>query len=179
MQTFGDMAKALNRSPVYLTGFQKRFELPVFEGAGYSPAYLAFLRGVIHLRTFDISEETLRDLWQLEKKLLQLLHVDSTGSPTWFLDSCGAITHRDHRLLLTNHDLGIPLTGGEIQTGLNFAASLPELFAGKEMGEDALRVLRECLKLRNRILTDLAAELPHVRGAVKWATPLTKHAAHG
>jgi len=33
MQAFSDMAKALNRSPVYLTGLQKRFELPTFDGA--------------------------------------------------------------------------------------------------------------------------------------------------
>lgn len=169
MRTFGDMAKELNRSTVYLSGLQKRFELPTFEGAAYSDAYVAFLRGVINLRTFDIAEETLRDLWQLEKKLLQLLHVDSTGSPTWFLNSCGTITGRDRRLLLTNHDLGIPLNGREVQPGLNFADSLPELFAGNEMGEDAFRVSHECLKLRARILADLAAELPHVRAAVKWA----------
>jgi hypothetical protein len=67
MQSFADLAKALNRSPVYLSGLQKRFELPTFAGAAYSPAYLAFLRGLIALRTFDFSEETLRDLWQLEK----------------------------------------------------------------------------------------------------------------
>src|SRR5450759_191210 len=34
--TFSEMAKALNRSPVYLSGLQKRFELPVFEGTAYS-----------------------------------------------------------------------------------------------------------------------------------------------
>jgi hypothetical protein len=174
MRTFGDLAKELNRSPVYLSGLQKRFELPILAGAAYSPAYVAFLRNVICLRAFDISEEALRDLWQLEKKLLQLLHVDSAGSPTWFLDACGAITGRDRRLLLTNHDLGVPLTGSEVQPGLNFADALPELFVGQEMGEDALRVLRDCLKFRARILADLAAELPHLRAAIKWAAPLAK-----
>lgn len=172
MHTFGDMAAALNRSTVYLSGLQKRFELPAFEGAAYSPAYLAYLRGVIHLRTFDISEESLRDLWHLEKKLLQLLHVDSAGSPTWFLDSCGMVSHPKRRLLLSNYDLGVPISPGELQTGLNFADTLPELFAGKEMGEDALRVLRECLKICARILADLTTELPHVRTAVKWAKPI-------
>jgi len=176
MRTFGDMAAALNRSPLFLSWVQKRFELPVLEGPAYSPAYVAFLRGIIALRTFDISQETLRDLWHLEKKLLQLLHVDSAGSRTWFLDSCGATTHPERRLLLTNYDLGLPLTGGEVQTGLNFANSFPELFAGKEMGEDALRVLPECLKLRARIRADIAAELLHVRAAVKWATSHAKHA---
>lgn len=145
------------------------------EGAAYSPAYLAFLRTVVALRTFDIAEETLRDLWHIEKKLLQLLHVDSTGSPTWFLDSCGLTTHSSRRLLLTNYDLGITLTGSEIQTGLNFADSLPELFAGNEMGEDTLRVLRECLKLRSRILSDLATELPRVRTAMHWVATILKH----
>jgi len=175
MPTFGEMAKELNRSPVYLSGLQKRFELPAFEGDNYSDACLAFLRNLIALRTFNISEETLLDLWHLEKKLIQLLHGDSTASRTWFLDSCGAITHHDRRLLLTNYDLGVPLNAGEVQIGLNFADSAPELFAGQEMGEDALRMLRECLKIRARILADIAAELPRVRAAVKWAVPFTKY----
>ena len=175
MITFGDMAKELNRSTIYLSGLQKRFELPAFEGAAYSPAYVAFLRGIIAFRTFDIPEEILRDLWHLEKKLLHLLHVDSTGSRTWFLDFSGVSQHSERRLLLTNYDLGVPLTASEVQIGLNFADSAPELFAGKEMGEDALRVLRECVKIRARIQADVAAELLHVRAAVKWATSSTGH----
>ena len=174
MHSLGDISKSLNRATVYVSGLQARFALPVLQGAAYSNAYLEFLRALITLRTLNISEETLRDLWKLEKKLLQLLHVDSAGSRTWFLDACGATTHPERRLLLTNHDLGVPLTGSEVQTGLNFANSLPELFAGKEMGEDALRVLRECLRIRACILADIATELPHVRAAVKWAMPLVK-----
>ena len=42
------------------------------------------------------------------------------------------------------------------------------------MGEDALRVLDECLKLEKTILNDVRAELPHVREAVKWAAHLPK-----
>lgn len=174
MRTFGDLAKALNRSPVYLAGLQKRFDLPGFEGAAYSDAYLAFLRGITVLRTFNISEETLHDLWLLEKKILQLLHVDSAGSRTWFLDSCGVSKHSDRRLLLTNYDLGVPIAASEIQTGLNFASSLPELFPGREMGEDALRVLDECLKIRAKILNDTATELPHVRAAIHWVKPFAR-----
>jgi hypothetical protein len=175
MRTFSDLAKELNRSPVYLSGLQKRFEMPVFEDTPYSDAYIAFLRAFIALRTLNISEDILLELWHLEKKLLQLLHVDSTGSRTWFLDSCTAVKHPERHLLLTNYDLGIPLNASEVQIGLNFADSAPELFAGQEMGEDALRVLRECLKIRARILTDISIELPHVRDAVKWAATLAKH----
>lgn len=169
----GDMLKSLNRAAVYVSGLQARFELPVFDGVGYSNAYLEFLRTIVALRSFNITEEILRDLWHLEIKLLQLLHVDAAGSRTWFLDSCGATTHSGRRLLLTNHDLGVALNGSEVQPGLNFANSLPELFTGKEMGEDTLRVLQESLKLRARILADVSAELPHTRAATKWATAFT------
>jgi hypothetical protein len=174
MHTLADMATNLNRSTVYLSGLQKRFELPACEGAGYPDAYLEFFRTVVYLRTFGVSEESLRDLWILEKKLLTLLHVDSTGSRTWFMDACGRTTHRERRLMLSNFDLGIPLNAREVQTGLDFSDRLPELFEGKAMGEDALRVLDECLKLEKTILKDVRAELPHVREAVKWAAHLPK-----
>ena len=169
MHTFADLAKALNRSTVYLSGLQSRFELPVIEGAAYSEAYLAFLQTVVHLRTLSITEEMLRDLWHIEKKLLVLLHADSTGSPTWFLDSCGATTSPKRRLLLTNYELGAEVQGKGVQLGLNFADTAPELFAGKEMGEDALRVLNDYRKLHARISANVKAELPQVREAVAWS----------
>jgi len=169
-----DMATKLNRSTVYLSGLQKRFELPAFEGATYPDAYMEFFRTVVYLRTFGVSEESLRELWVLEKKLLTLLHVDSTGNQTWFLDACGRTTHRERRLMLSNFDLGIPLDACEVQTGLDFSDRLPELFEGNAMGEDALRVLDECLKLEKTILNDVRAELPHAREAVKWAAHLPK-----
>ena len=36
MHTFADLAKALNRSTVYVSGLQSRFELPMLDGAGYT-----------------------------------------------------------------------------------------------------------------------------------------------
>lgn len=42
MHTFADLAKALNGSTVYLSGLLSRLELPTFDNAGYSEAYLAF-----------------------------------------------------------------------------------------------------------------------------------------
>jgi hypothetical protein len=146
--------------------------LPICEGAAYPDAYQEFFRTLVYLRTFGVSEENLRGLWSMEKKLLTLLHVHSTGSRTWFLDSCGRTTHRERRLMLSNFDLGIPLDAREVQTGLDFSDGLPELFEGKAMGEDALRVLDECLKLEKAIFNDVRSELPHVREAVKWAAHL-------
>lgn len=169
MHTLTEMAKSLNRSKVDACRLQSRFTLPSFDGAGYSEAYLAFLRTVVHLRRLAVSEQSLLDLWHVEKKLLQLLHADSSGSPTWFLDSCGATARQRHRLLLTNFDLGVEAHGEEIQLGLDFSVSTPELFAGKEMGEDALRVLNDYRKLYTRVRAGVAAELPHVRAAAAWA----------
>lgn len=56
-----------------------------------------------------------------------------------------------------------------MQLGLNFADTALELFDGKEMGEDALRVLNDYRKLHARISADVKAELPHVRAAVAWS----------
>jgi len=42
------------------------------------------------------------------------------------------------------------------------------------MGEDALRVPDDCLKLEKTILKDVRAELPHVRETVKWQGHLPK-----
>jgi hypothetical protein len=170
--TVADIAKALNRPAVVIAGLQSRFELPAFEGAAYSDAYLAFLRTVVYLRSLGIGEERLLRLWHLEKKLLQLLHVDSTGSKTWFLDSCGAFTRRDRRLLLSNYDIGVPVPSHALQLSLNFAEKLPELFAGKDMGEDALHVLNDIIPLQAAIRADVAAELPHLRETAKWAARL-------
>ena len=170
--SLGDLAKALNRPAVVISGIQNRFSLPAFQGAAYSAAYLAFLRTITHLRSLGIAEERLLRLWEFEKKLLHLLHVDSAGSKTWFLDSCGAVSHRHRRLLLTNFDIGIAVPSKEIQLGLNFAEKAPELFGGAEMGEDALRVLNEYITLHTRIRADVATELPHLRETTKWAARL-------
>ena len=144
----------------------------MLEGAAYPDSCLAFLRTIVSLRTFSVSEDALLRLWHLETKLLTLLHVDSTGSPAWFLDACGQTTHRKRRLLLTNHDLGVAIPARMLQLGLNFGDALPELFARKEMGEDALRVLEEYLTALATIRRDVGDELPHVRAALSYARQL-------
>lgn len=167
--TLGDMAKLLNRPALYVRGLQERFALPVLADDAYAPAYLACLRRMVLLRLLGVSEERLRALWHLEKKLLQLLHVDSTGSPTWFLDACGRSAHASRRLLLTNYDLGREVSGGALQLGLNFSAQVSELFASADMGEDARRILNQCLELQSGIRSDIARERPNARAAARLA----------
>lgn len=106
-----EIAKALNRPVVCVSGLQSRFELPVLEGASYN-------RGVSNLSP-DLGASAnpgnrrgpARELWNNETKLLHLLHAVTTGSQTWFLDSCGVSTNQKQRLLLTNHDVGVVVHG--------------------------------------------------------------------
>jgi hypothetical protein len=172
MHSFSDMARLLNISTVNLSRLQKRFELPAFDGQGYSDAYLVFLRKLTALRTFGVTEDMQLKLWLLEKKLMQLLHADPFHSPTWFLDCCTATSHPKQRLLLTNYDLGAPVPAKELQLGLNFNETAPELFGGQEMGEDALRVLNQYISLFAAVRSDLEKELPQVRTATKWVAHL-------
>jgi hypothetical protein len=59
-----------------------------------------------------------------------------------------------------------------MQTFSDMAKSLNRLTI--YLNEDVLHRLRESLKIRARILAEIATEFPHVRAAVKWATPLAK-----
>jgi hypothetical protein len=69
--------------------------------------------------------------------------------------------------LLTNYDMGVEVRAKTLQLGLNFTDHLPELFTGKEMGEDDMHVLSDYLKLYARIRSDVEAELPLVRAAIR------------
>lgn len=68
-------------------------------------------------------------------RLLQLLHVDTTGSPIWFLDSCGQTTEMKRRLLLTNHDLGVGIHSRMLLPDSNFAVGAAELLPVERWGK--------------------------------------------
>lgn len=169
---FQELCRELGRPSIYVRGLQSRFELPVLEEHGYAHAYRDFLRQVIYLRALGITEEDLRELWRIEKKLMLLLHAESSESNTWFLDSHGETGGRDRRLLLSNYDLGVPFSTGSLQLGLNFTVRPPELWTGREMGEDVVRVLNQYLQLRDKLLQCVRTEIPLLKAALKWVGPL-------
>lgn len=172
MYTLADMARELCRAPVYVKSLQTRFELPTQSGNTYSKPYLAFLRKVVYLRTLSVSEEAILKLWRLEKKLMQLLNADVERSPTWFLDQCGKRTHPRRRLLLTNYDTGTDLFMRKLQLGLPLRARAEELFEGREMGEDVLRVFGDYLSAYDRIRREAMEQIRLVRAAATWANRL-------
>lgn len=165
------MAEGLGRPGVWVAGVQKRFGLPVLES--YPEGYESFLRKIIHLRVLGVSEETLREFWAVERKLIEVLHLDPQSSPTWMVDACAFAADLDRRLLLSNIDLGSPLLATEVQIGLNFAASSPDLFAGKEMGEDALRLICDYRTRLTLIRSTVDSELPLLKVAIKWSREMS------
>jgi hypothetical protein len=165
-----EIAERLGRPAIWISGIQKRFGLPVLES--YSEGYECFLRKILHLRLLGVSEESLREFWAVERKLIEVLHLDSQSSPTWMVDACDYPSDPDRRLLLSNIDLGFPLPATDLQIGLNFAASSPELFAGKEMGEDSLRLISDYRTRLAVIRLSVGSELSVLKGAIKWGREL-------
>jgi len=180
---------------VWVAGVQKRFGLPVLES--YPEGYEAFLRKIIHLRVLGVSEETLREFWAVERKLIEILHLDPQSSPTWMVDACAYPSDADRRLLLSNIDLGVdgtllpqsratplgqptavfraasqaawfPQPVKAVQIGLNFAGTTSELFAGMDMGEDALRLISDYRTRLSGIRSTVASESKILRDALKW-----------
>jgi len=88
------------------------------------------------------------------------------------VDACAYPSDPDRRLLLSNIDLGFLLPATDLQIGLNFAPSSPELFAGKEMGEDALRLISNYRTRFAAIRLSVGSELSVLKGAIKWGREL-------
>ena len=170
VKSLKEIAERLGRPVLWISGVQKRFSLPVLES--YPEGYEAFLRKILHLRILGVSEESLREFWAVERKLIEVLHLDPQSSPTWMVDACAFQADPERRLLLSNINLGFPLPATDLQIGLNFTASSPELFAGKEMGEDALRLISDYRTRLAVIRSAISSELPILKGATTWGRGL-------
>ena len=168
--TFKELCRQLGKTTIAIRNIQNSLGLDIpKKGNHYSHAYLIFLQKVVSLRTYNVSLEEIKRLFVCEKKIMQHLNADSlTGSPTWYLDYCGARGQFKHRLLLTGYDLGPQMTGNAIQSNLDFSEKLAELFDGKEMGEDIRKMLAQYLKKLDKIKAKLRAEQPVLRQALAW-----------
>jgi hypothetical protein len=170
---FGELCQMVGKDAVVVRNIQKQLHLhiPKKDGA-YPQSYALFLEKVISLRAFHVPLEAIRDLFEVEKKLLCLLHVDSlTSSPTWYLDDCtslGAEEPQADRLLLSGHRLGFAPDTDSVQPTLDFGERHPELFTGNEMGENIGQVLRKYLALLHGIRERIEQEKPILENAMYW-----------
>lgn len=175
--TLAEMAKALGRPVVFLSGLQQRFDLPLIREGGYQPAYFTFLRYLHNLRLLQVSEEKLLALWRLELKILFLLQVDRESSPTWMLDHCQRHSHRSRRLFFSGFDLGVDLTRGGAQLQLDFNDHSQELFHGREMGEDLLSLIETYQRKIADMTAYIGEQRRFLRAAERWAQRRAKAAA--
>jgi hypothetical protein len=171
--TLSELCASLHRGPHYIRHLQQGLGLPMISSQeGYPRAYRAFLDRVIYLRVFGVPLDDIASLFAIEKKLMQLLKVDtSASSPLWYLASCEIEDLSPNRLLLTNFDAGAWIReDGTVQYSLDFGTRTPELFKSAEMGEDIMNVFalyREQVAAISRRLRD---ERSVVRDALEWVT---------
>lgn len=149
---------------------RKRFGLPVMED--YPEYYVAFMRKVRDLRNLGVSEENLVQLWDVERKLIAILNLDLGGGELSLIEGCTAEADPKHRLLLSNADLGVPLVAQEVQAGLDFQQRPRELFEGRDMGEDALRLLGEYRLLLQEVMGNMTSERNVLKETLRWQKSL-------
>lgn len=169
--TLSELSEKLGRPALWISRMRKRFGLPVLQV--YPECYVAFLRKVRDLRNLGVSEEKLGELWDLERKLIEILHLDLGGGELSMIEGCSVEADPDRRLLLSNADLGVPLMARDVQAGLDFSAGRPrELFQGQDMGEDALRLLGEYRELLQEIGKTVIRESKVLKSSLRWAKSL-------
>ena len=164
--TLSELSDRLGRPAHWIRRTQKRFGLPVLKE--YPECYVNFLRKIRDLLNLRVSDEKLSELWDLEKKLIDILHLDLVGGELSVIEGCSTEADPDHRLLLTNADLGVPLTARDVQAGLDFLIRPQELFAEKEMGADFERMINRYRILLQEVMDTSTQEAHVIKETLKW-----------
>jgi len=172
--SLAEIAAELGRDRLQLLAWIKRFELPLARGSGYPAIYRSFFRMIVFLRLAQIPEDKIAELWTLEKKLMNLLNADTTASPTWMIDGHAAGGNDSRRLFLSRFDLGNDLRSACVQPGLDFSPAPAELFGGRDMGEDVLRLLGTYRAEIQPLLATVAAQSALLGEAARWAERMGK-----
>jgi hypothetical protein len=171
------IATRCGRPVTALRTIQKTFALHIPTEGVYSEAYCRFLEKIVALQALHVSRTALLEIFEKEKQILRLLHVDTlSSSPTWYLDDCAQPETKASlatRLLLTGHDLGFKLDAPATQDTLDFGSREKELFKGREMGEDVRKLLADYLRLFTAIRQTVSTEIPVIRNALNWASRLS------
>jgi len=162
-----DMAKKVGKSAPHVMGLQKKFRLPACKD--YPEGYAVLLKKLVYLSICSVPDKEIKSLLSMEKKLLELLKVDSLHDGELWFESMCAMKSGPTRLLLSGHDLGHPVDCQTIQTGLDFGEREKELFQSSEMGASALRELLRYSEIFNKVKVRVEQELPTVESAQKWA----------
>jgi hypothetical protein len=165
-----ELAKQVGKSAPYVLTLQKKFGLPACKD--YPEGYAVLVKKLIYLSICSVPDKDIKSLLSKERKLLELLKVDSLHDGDFWFESLCAVNHGPTRLLLSGHDLGHPVDCQTIQTGLDFSDRDKELFQSSEMGASALRELQRYSEILNKVKVRIEQELSSVESALKWAAHL-------
>lgn len=171
---FPELCNHLHSNQPAILNILKFLDLPLpHKSQGYSGQYLNFFKKVLSLRAFHVPLTHIKEIFETEKKILLLLHVDSLSqSPSWYLDYCTTPEIEPNRLMLTGYKLDFALDSQAVQHTLDFSEKPPELFNGGEMGENVCRVLDKYRDLTRDLKAKVAKELPNVEFALEWSDGL-------
>jgi hypothetical protein len=161
-----ELAKKVEKSGAYVMTLQKKFGMPVCKD--YPEGYEVLVNKLVYLSICSVPDKEVKSLLGKERKLLELLKVDSLhDGPLWFESLC-TMKHGPTRLLLSGHDLGHPVAAQSVQTGLDFSEREKELFQSSEMGASALCELQRYAEVLGKVRERISQELPVVEEALKW-----------
>lgn len=168
--SFYALCKNTGKSSAYVRRLQRDLDMPADGKQGYTEGYLHFMKKVVALRSLSVPTDEIHDLLFKEKKILEMLNVDTLGdSPTWYVDAPVGAGVSASRLMLTGQDLGFPVRDGAIQSHLDFGGKENELFEGGEMGEDVRRVLGLYVEALKKIEMRVRSERRVLKSALEWA----------
>lgn len=161
-----ELAKAVGKSAPYVMTLQKKYGLAACKN--YPDGYAVLVKKLIYLSICSVPDKEIKSLLSKEKKLLELLKVDSLhDGELWFENMCIMKTGPS-RLLLSGHDLGHPVDCQSIQTGLDFSEREKELFQSSEMGASALRELQRYSGILSAVKVRVKQEMLTMESALKW-----------
>jgi hypothetical protein len=165
-----ELAKAVGKSAPYVMTLQRKYGLPVCKD--YPEGYAVLVKKLIYLSICSVPDKDIKSLFSKEKKLLELLKVDSLHDGDLWFENMSIMKSGPSRLLLSGHDLGHPVECQTIQTGLDFSDREKELFQSTEMGASALRELQRYAEVLDKVKVRMEQELCSVGAALKWASHL-------
>jgi len=174
-----DLAQAVGKSAPFVMTLQQKYGLPTCRE--YSDGHLVLIKKLVYLSICSVPIKDIKALLKSERRLLELLKVDSLhDSPDWFESLC-KMKSGPTRLLLSGYDIGSAVSGSTVQAGLDFSEREKELFRDQEMGSNALRGLKRYMEVLDPIHGRLEQEISVVQEALKWCRrvcPNTERASY-
>jgi hypothetical protein len=165
------VAKSVGKSVPFVMNLQKQYGLTTCKS--YSTSYVVVVKKLAYLSVCSVPIKDIKALLKSERRLLELLKVDSLQESTDWFESLCTVKAGPTRLLLSGYDIGHELSGNTVQAGLDFSERDKELFGEGEMGSDALVGLRLYVTILEGIQAKMRKEAPVLQQALRWNKRVT------